>query len=1330
MPSATSNGIRIAIDRGGTFCDFWARIAGREDDVIFKLLSVSPDEYPDAPSEGIRRILEIASGKPVPRGQKLDLSTVESIRMGTTVATNALLERKGERVALLISKGFRDLLIIGNQARPHIFDLSVRKLDRLYEKVIEIDERVTIEGFAEDPEPKPIDTSTDPDLVEGLTGEAVRILKRPDYDLVRKQLEELWSQGFRSLAIALMHSYAFNDHETAIAELAQEMGFKVAVSSLLQPQIKIVPRAQSATADAYLSPIIQDYLDGFRDCFKEGFSGSDANKLLLSQSDGGLTSSNKFTGLRAILSGPAGGVVGCARTCYDEAEGTPVLGFDMGGTSTDVSRYGGVFEHVFESTTAEVTIQSPQLDINTVAAGGGSMLFWKNGLFVVGPESAGAHPGPACYGKGGPLTITDANFFLGRILQDYFPRPLDYDSVQKQMLHLTDQVNAEKVGGAKLTPEEVAMGFLQVANAAMTRPIRTLSEGRGFETSSHNLACFGGAGGQHATAVARDLGIRRVLIHRLSSILSAYGMALADVVVEVREPEAVAYDESTIQRIRTRLDGLCAKATEGLVSQGFQPHQVSHECFLNMRYRGSDTALMIPEPEDGTKFDEAFVARHQREFGFTQPREILVDDLRVRGIGKGVEVEQSSPFEQLRGLKPIYIDAAEASSVQKVYFENEGWMETPIFHLAKLTRDRKIRGPAMIIDETQTIVLDPASEATILQAHVIIELLDTSKSKLGTKNVDPIALSVFGHRFMNVAEQMGQTFQKTSISTNIKERLDYSCAVFSKEGGLVANAPHIPGHLGSMSYAIAYQARKYPKGQLKPGDVLLSNHPSSGGTHLPDLTVTTPVFDPDDPETILFFVANRGHHADIGGITAGSMPPNSTELWQEGAAVDSFKLVKEGVFDEEGVTKILYHDPAQYPGCSGTRTLKDNIADLKAAIASNHRGIHLITALVREYTWPVVQFYMDAIQKNAEASVRDLLRKFSKRFQGQPLEAVDYLDDGTPLALKITIDGETGSAKFDFTGTGPEAYNNLNTPPAVMYSGIIYCLRSMISSDIPLNQGCLSPIDIYCPPNTILSPSLKAATVGSNVESSQRIVDLVFKAFRAAGASQGTCNNLTFGYGGNTSSSPSSSSSKDNSSDRKGFGYYETIAGGAGAGANWDGQSGVHTHITNTRMTDPETFEKRYPVLLREFSIRHGSGGKGRHPGGDGCIRDIELRLPMQVSILSERRVIAPYGMAGGEEGQRGRNLWIRKDPFDATTRTISLGGKATVMMNKGDRIIVQTPGGGGYGRPLGSQSIVPGDVEEVMDDEKVEAYIRPPHLFHARASGSVVERQLQATSN
>ncbi|RDW93933.1 uncharacterized protein DSM5745_01255 [Aspergillus mulundensis] len=1308
-------GIRIAIDRGGTFTDGIALIpnstTGKDQEIVLKVLSQCPDEYDDAPTECIRQILEIATNTKIPRGTPLDLDSVESIRMGTTVATNALLERKGERTALLITKGFRDLLEIGNQARPHIFDLSVRRMKKLYETVLEVDERVTIEGFAENPEPQPIDISSDPQLTTGISGEAVRVIKVPDYELVRRDLTDLWAQGYRTVAIAMMHSYTFQDHELGIAKIARELGFKLAASSELQKMAKIVPRSQSAVVDAYLSPITDRYLESF----KKGFKGGLEEKLFLNQSDGGLTTYTNFTGLRGVLSGPAGGVIGVAKTCYDEKEGKPVLGFDMGGTSSDVCRYAGSLEHIFESTIAEVTIQSPHLDINTVAAGGGSILTWENRLFKVGPGSAGANPGPACYGKGGPLTVTDANFFLGRIIPDLFPRPLDFAVVRKKFAEMAEAINLS--GDSKFTPEEVAMGFLQIANTTMTRPIRTLSEGRGFETRAHVLGCFGGAGGQHAVAVARDLGIQHVVIPRYSSILSAYGMALADVVVENQEPETQAFSDSALPALQSRFERLSERGREGLASQGFSEEQVRHEYFLNMRYQGSNTALMIEgQPGKLADFGNAFTSRHKQEFGFTQPRDIVIDDVRVRSIGsKGADIKLTKPFEELRRVQASPpVTPQKPQSMRKVYFETSGWTDAGLFFLGDLPVGARIAGPAMLVDKTQTVVVDPFSAATVLPEHLLLEILDVDKPRLNSGVVDPVQLSMFGHRFMSVAEQMGQTMQKTSISVNIKERLDFSCAVFSADGGLVANAPHIPGHLGSMSYAIAYQAKLYGKGELKPGDVLLSNHPCAGGTHLPDLTVTTPVFDENDPERILFFVANRGHHADIGGIQPGSMPPHSTELWQEGVAVETFKIVKEGVFDDAGLHEILVDIPGSYPGCSGTRTLKDNIADLKAAIAANNRGIGLITALVRDYTWPVVEFYMKAIQDNAAQSVRNLLKVFARKFEGQDLQAVDYLDDGTPLALKINIDPETGDAVFDFEGTGPEHYGNLNCPPAVMLSGIMYCLRSMISTDTPLNQGCLAPIKLKLPQDSILSPSLKAATVGSNVETSQRIVDLIFKAFQACAASQGTCNNLTFGYGGT-----------DPETGRvvNGFGYYETIAGGSGAGADWAGESGVHTHVTNTRISDPEILEQRYPVLLREFSIRQGSGGGGLNKGGDGCVRDIEFRMPLQVSILSERRVIAPYGMAGGEEGKRGVNLWMRKDAHDGTVRTISLGGKATANMNAGDRIVVLTPGGGGYGRD-------PGRVEGRQVFGAFRIGDRAGVERMGMGGGSVKEREAVAVSN
>jgi 5-oxoprolinase (ATP-hydrolysing) len=1274
-------GIRISIDRGGTFTDVHASIPGRED-IILKLLSEDPANYSDAPTEGIRQVLQLATGDVLPRGQPLDLYHVEALRMGTTVATNALLERKGASSALLITKGFKDLLQIGNQSRPNIFDLSVAKPDVIYEKVIEVDERVTLEGY--DAEPKSVTRESSSDLVQGVTGEYVRVLSRPDMGLIRDNLQSLWHDGYRSIAIVFMHSYTFPQHEQMVADAASEMGFSVAMSSSLQPMIKIVPRGMSATADAYLTPIVKRYIDSISANFVGGLDASDTRCEFM-QSDGGLVDFRKFSGLKAILSGPAGGVVGYAQTSWDEQERIPIIGFDMGGTSTDVSRYAGTYEHVFESTTAGIVIQAPQLDINTVAAGGGSMLFWKNGLFVVGPESASAHPGPACYRKGGPLTVTDANLFLGRLLPEYFPKifgpnenePLDTEVTRHKFLTLTHKINQEQreKGNKELTPEEVALGFLRVADESMSRPIRALTEARGHDTAAHHLASFGGAGGQHACSVANVLGISRVIVHKYSSILSAYGIALADVVNEVQRPDATVFDASTLVEFQSKLEALVALSASELELQGFKSEQITHRLYLNMRYQGSDTALMIVKGEDWD-FATQFRDRHLREFGFLfDDKKIFVDDIRVRSVASASARKEKSPYAQLSSVKSKVNTPEDTSGFCKTYFDKHGgYLSTPVYQLGKLGRGSRIQGPAMIIDDTQTIVLVPGATANILEHCVVIDLpqkraIVGQQIESTKEQINPIQLSIFGHRFMSIAEQMGRTLQKTSVSTNIKERLDFSCALFSPDGGLVANAPHVPVHLGSMQFAVRYQ-HNFWKGKLQDGDVLVSNHPSCGGTHLPDITVITPVFDGDE---IVFYVASRGHHADIGGLLPGSMPPTSTELWQEGAAIEAEKVISGGVFNEKRITELLLHEPAQYEGCSGTRCLNDNMSDLKAQVAANLKGITLIKALIEEYSLKSVHKYMYAIQKTAEVAVRELLKTTYEKFGGAPLEAIDYMDDGTPIKLKITIDPTKNEAVFDFEGTGPEVYGNTNAPIAITHSAVIYCLRSLIKSDIPLNQGCLNPITIKVPPRSLLSPSKGAGVVGGNVLTSQRITDVVLRAFNACAASQGCCNNLTFGTGGKSTTGE----------HVEGFGYYETIAGGSGAGESWIGTSGVHTHMTNTRITDPEVFEKRYPCILRQFGLRKGSGGEGLHPGGDGVIRDIEFSVPVQLSILSERRSYTPYGLNGGGNGKPGLNLWIKKDPATGDERSINLGGKNTASFGKGDRFVLQSPGGGGWGKKV-----------------------------------------------
>lgn len=1068
--SQDDRGIRIAIDRGGTFTDCVGNLGG--EDVVIKLLSEDPANYEDAPLEGIRRIMSHFLKRDIPRGEPLDTTEIDSIRMGTTVATNALLERKGERIAMVVTKGFKDCLVIGNQSRPKIFDLAIRKPDVLYSEVVEVTERVTLEDYAEDPHRNAtkVDAKAgaaeakQADLVMGLSGEAVRILQRPEEETIRKQLQEIYDKGIKSIAVCLMHAYTFPDHEAVIGKIAEDIGFThISLSSELMPMIKLVSRATSVCADAYLTPAIRKYIDGFQKGFEGGLgtksvkqeSGDRGARCEFMQSDGGLVDVEKFTGLKAILSGPAGGVVGYAITSYDPETKIPVIGFDMGGTSTDVSRYGeGRYDHTFETTTAGVTIQSPQLDINTVAAGGGSRLFFRNGLFVVGPESAGAHPGPACYRKGGPATVTDANLFLGRLLPDFFPKifgknedeGLDLEASKKVLQDLTEQVNKET--GKDMSIDEVAYGFLTVANESMTRPIRSITEAKGHDSSKHRLATFGGAGGQHAVAIADALGIKQILVHRYSSVLSAYGMALADVVDERQEPDSAVWSDEgkVVDELKKKMEGLKDKSRKALQEQGFDSTDIVFEEYLNMRYRGTESALMIIKPtaEDAKEhfdgkdwaFGKAFVKHHRYEFGFTlDDRDIIVDDVRVRGIGKSFRYEEKTVDQQLKTLKRQEGSAVKKHSSAEVYFEG-GRQVTPIYKLGDAGVGAVIKGPAVLADGTQTIVVTPNAEAVILETHVVINIADAKAKDESDKDdskreVDPILLSIFGHRFMAIAEQMGRALQKTSVSTNVKERLDFSCAIFDSTGGLVANAPHLPVHLGSMGTCVKRQAEIW-KGDLKKGDVIISNHPSYGGTHLPDVTLTMPAFD-EKGENILFYAASRAHHADIGGITAGSMPPHSRELFQEGAAIKSEKLVSEGKFNEERVVELFYKEPAQYPGCSGTRCLADNINDLLAQVAANQKGISLIENLISEYGEETVIFYMKSIQDNAEFCVRRLLKDVSKKFEGKDLSAVDFMDDGSPIGLKVTIDADKGEAVFDFEGTGAEVYGNVNAPEAVTY---------------------------------------------------------------------------------------------------------------------------------------------------------------------------------------------------------------------------------------------------------------------------------------------------------
>ncbi|XP_022798938.1 5-oxoprolinase-like isoform X3 [Stylophora pistillata] len=1090
---------------------------------------------------------------------------------------------------------------------------------------------------------------------------------------LKKDLQKILDKGIKSLAVVLLHSYMYDTHEREIGQVALEMGFEqVSLSSVVMPMVKVVPRGYTACADAYLTPCIKRYVNGFISGFKHGIE----EKVLFMQSNGGLTPVSKFSGSHAILSGPAGGVVGYAMTTYSRETGKPVVGFDMGGTSTDVSRYAGLYEQVFETTTAGITIQAPQLDINTVAAGGGSGLFFRAGLFVVGPESAGAHPGPVCYRKDGPLALTDANLVLGRILHEFFPKIFGKDenlaldkqgaleAFQRFTLKINEFLTSQGSDSQKvpLSVEEVAMGFIAVANETMCRPIRGLTQARGYNTADHVLACFGGAGGQHACSIAQSLGMSTVFIHRYSGILSAFGLALADVVHEAQEPCGCVYHKDSFQYLEGRIDSLRQQCVDELKLQGFDDEQISTEIYLHMRYDGTDCALMCyvslcQTEESGTSscfkvadFGKVFAERYLQEFGFTIPkRDIIVDDVRVRGCGHS-KTSIVHHLAHSSALPPV-------KKVTKCFFEG-GYLETKVYFLNDLAEGHVIKGPSIIIDQHSTILVEPHCTAYITKSGDIrIEIGKNKGRKPVTTELDAIQLSIFSHRFMSITDQMGRVLQRTAISTNIKERLDFSCAMFGPTGDLVANGPHVPMHLGSMQETVKYQI-DHLGDSLNEGDVILSNHPSAGGTHLPDLTVITPVFYPGQPKPV-FFVASRGHHADVGGIAPGSMPPHSHTIFDEGAVFMSFKLVEKGIFQEEAL-KVKLLEPAKYPGCSGSRNLQDNISDLKAQVAANHKGISLINALIDEYSLPVVQAYMGYIQENAELAVREMLSevglKTKERTGKSVLQAVEHMDDGTQINLTVSIDEHKGSAVFDFAGTGHESYGNCNAPRAISLSAIIYCLRSMVKHDIPLNQGCLVPVKVHFPPGCLLDPSPSAAVVGGSVLTSQRVVDVVLKAFGVCAASQGCMNNTTFGD--------------------EGFGYYETVAGGAGAGPTWVGRSGVHTHMTNTRITDPEIIEQRYPVILLCFHLNPGSGGDGFYRGGDGVIRELVFRRKQVLSVLCERRsAFQPYGLQGGQPGCTGINLLIHN-----SGRIINLGSKTTIKVVAGDHLRIQTPGGGGYG--------------------------------------------------
>lgn len=1250
----------FSIDRGGTFCDFYCEVFNKNlktrKEIVTKLLSENKNSYPDAPTEGIRRIMEKELGTTFKSSLQIPTHLIKSIRMGTTVATNALLERKGRATALITTKGFKDLLRIGTQARPDIFDIFVKKPELLYQEVVEVEERVLLKGE------KDIEMDDMGRKVTGISGEEVIVNVELNEKQLEKNLQRIFDEGkIKSIAVVLMHSYTFIEHEKKVEMIAKRIGFtNISVSHKIIPMVKIVDRGFTTLVDAYLSPILQDYIDTFCKGFKDNLKGVD---VLFMQSDGGLTSASTFFGSKSIFSGPAGGVLGYSQTTIRKPnDNSNLIGFDMGGTSTDVSRYdSNGLHHVYDNTIADVKIQVPQLDIKTVAAGGGSRLFFKQGRFIVGPESSGSFPGPICYGKNGYLSITDANLILGRLIPDFFPKifgknedqPLNVEETKKEFEKLTKTINEhrKKTLGSKkdLTIYQVAQGFIDVANETMCRPIRNITVSKGYDIRKHTLCSFGGASQQHCCSIARILGIDSIRIHKFAGILSAVGLSLADTVEDFSVSCNLVYEEKNFEFFNNCFKELEAKGRK-ILGEKYDNLEVVK--FLNLRYDKTNYSIMT-KLNPGTKeekekdYKTVFENQYNQEHGFIIPnRNIIICDVRVRVIGK-TKTYRDMIIKREKEKKKSNIKVKKVCDHQ--LYVDGNFKQVGVYDLETLPPGARIKGPAVILQNTSTIFLENYC-ALIVDDDGDMEISLEKKQKdqriEETEEVDPILLSIFSNRFMSIAEEIGYTLQRLAISTNIKERLDFSCAIFDSQGRLISNAPHIPVHLGSLSACVKHQIQILGDSWTE-GTVICTNHPLCSGTHLPDITIINPVYLPNQKDAC-FYLASRGHHADIGSISSGSMPPNSKLLEQEGVQIKSFKIVKDGKFQIDELKERFKE----------SRCLKDNIADLKAQIASTNRGIQLLKGLIKEFSLKTVQRYMTFIMENAERAVREMLKKFCKTQNSKTVYAEDFMDDGSCIRLKVTLDEENENAIFDFTGTTSQVYGNTNAPRSITSSAVIYCLRCMVNEDIPLNHGCLKPIKIIIPEGSLLSPSAEAAVVGGNVETSQRITDVIFKAFHFASASQGTMNNFIFG----------------NSS----FGYYETIAGGIGAGKNYDGEDATHSHMTNTRITDPEILERRYPVILRAFEIRKDSGGNGKWKGGNGVTRKFEFLTNLEVGILSQRRVFAPYGLNGGENGKVGKNSFQKYPEM----KEFNLGGSNSVKVKKHDIVEIQTPGGGGYGKP------------------------------------------------
>ena len=1191
------------VDRGGTFTD----VIGRRPDgsmVTHKVLSENPERYRDAALQGIRELLGLESTDEIPPEQ------LDAVKMGTTVATNALLERKGEPTVLVITKGFADALRIGYQTRPDIFALDIKLAEQLYGHVVEVDERVRADG---------------------------EVLKAPDEAGVRQALQQAYDQGYRACAVVFMHGYRYTEHEKQIAAIARDVGFtRVSASHEVSPLMKLIGRGDTTVVDAYLSPILKRYAN-------QVASELGDTRLQFMKSDGGLTDARYFEGKDAILSGPAGGIVSCVRTAQ-MAGFEEVIGFDMGGTSTDVSHFNGEFERSFETVIAGVRMRVPMMRIHTVAAGGGSQLFFDGSRYRVGPESAGANPGPACYRRGGPLTVTDCNVMLGKLQPEFFPRvfgpngdePLDAEVVRQQFEALADRIH--EATGDRRTPAQVAAGFLRIAVENMANAIKQISVQRGYDVTTYTMNCFGGAGGQHACLVADALGMKRVLIHPFAGVLSAYGMGLADLTTMRELAVDKVLDDRLVDELRSRLAALDAEGRDELAAQGVDKAAISALHKLQLKYDGTDTTLLVDFGE-ASAMRRAFEAAHKQQFGFTMPEKGLVAAagvVEVIGASGAMSDEPDVPARSSGTLEPV-------ARVQ-TFMADDSHPETAVYDREQMFPGDTVDGPAVIRDPVSTIVVEPGWRAGVnSKNHVIMERVAAlpHRTAVGT-DVDPVMLEVFNNLFMSIAEQMGGTLEKTAYSANIKERLDFSCAVFDADGGLVANAPPVPVHLGSMGESVRaiINARS---GTMEQGDVYMLNDPYHGGTHLPDVTVVTPVFDGAGSH-VLFYIASRAHHADIGGTTPGSMPPDSTTIDDEGVLISNFQAVAGGEFREQALRELFGG------GSMPARNVEQNLNDLKAQIAANNRGAGELRRMVAHFGLEVVQAYMQHVQDNAEEQVRRVL---------DVLEDGSWekeLDNGARVKVTIRVDKARRAAVVDFTGSSDQQPSNFNAPKAVTRAAVLYVLRTLVNDNIPLNDGCLKPVELIVPEGSMLNPVYPAAVVAGNVEVSQVVTDTLYAALGVLANGQGTMNNVTFG------------------NDR--YQHYETLCGGAGAGNGFHGVSAVHVHMTNSRLTDPEVLETRFPVMLEGFSIRRGSGGQGQWNGGDGAERRIRFLEPMTVAILANSRRIAPSGLAGGGDAALGRG-WVERADGSRTNLT----GTDKADMSPGDTFVIQTPGGGAFGK-------------------------------------------------